>query len=290
LNTKSWIFIVNPISGKGKAEKISEFAKKHLQKSGIDYQIIKTTHKGNARELANKFREKVDVIIAVGGDGTVNEIGSELLDCERTALGIIPCGSGNGLARSLSIPLKMGAALKNLLKATEKKIDVGKMNDHVFLCCCGFGFDALIAHKFANAAKRGFSTYAKIVYKEIFKFSPIKIEFTVGDKKYTEKVFMLLVANAPQFGNNIYINPLANLSDGALNLTWISPFPNRRIISILWAMRLKNTHRIREFQQRLNDKFTIHPASELAQIDGEPIIVNGLQNIQILNDALKVLY
>jgi diacylglycerol kinase family enzyme len=104
------------------------------------------------------------------------------------------------------------------------------------------------------------------------------------------KVFMLLVANAPQFGNNIYINPLANLSDGALNLTWISPFPNRRIISILWAMRLKNTHRIREFQQRLNDKFTIHPASELAQIDGEPIIVNGLQNIQILNDALKVLY
>lgn len=284
-----WIFIVNPISGKGKADGIAAFAEKHLRAAGVDFSIVKTTHAGHAIELAKSFRDKADVVVAVGGDGTINEVGGSLLNCERTALGIIPCGSGNGLARSLKIPLKMGAALRHLLGAQIKTMDTGKMNEKTFLCVCGFGFDAVTAHKFSTAGKRGKGTYVRVVSRELFGYQPEAVKFEAGGKVHEEKAFMLSVANGPQFGNNIFINPTANMFDGKLNLTLVKPFPRWRIAPILTAMRLGRTHRLREFMQFSDEKFIVHPASPWAHIDGEPVEISGPQEIKVLPASLKIL-
>jgi len=179
--------------------------------------------------------------------------------------------------------------LKYLLKGNVKTMDTGKMNEKTFLCVCGFGFDAFIAHKFAVAGKRGRATYAKIVYREVFKYKSLFIKYRVGEMACEENTFVLSVANGAQFGNSIFINPLANEFDGKLNLTVIKPFPRRRIWPILLAMRFGRTQRLKEFKQFQAGEFAVQSPSEYAHIDGEPIEIQGEQKISIMPASLKIL-
>ena len=165
---KKIVYIINPNSGVGKKRSIAKEIRqlwKENGKSDSKIEIVYTAHRGHARELAESYRNKVDIIVAVGGDGTVNEIGTGLIN-SSTALGIIPAGSGNGLARELDIPLRITNAIEIINEAKIRTLDVMKIQDHYSLNVAGIGFDAFISHKFAKVKVRGPLQYMNLIAKE----------------------------------------------------------------------------------------------------------------------------
>ncbi|GAO30906.1 diacylglycerol/lipid kinase family protein [Geofilum rubicundum] len=151
---KKILFIINPVSGIGRQKSIEGLILNDMDKQQWQTEIIFTTHKGHAYELSIRAAGFYNIVVAVGGDGTVNEVGRGLIG-SKTALGIIPTGSGNGLARHLEIPFKINRALKALNNPIIKPIDVIKINDYYSLNVAGIGFDAFISHKFATKKNRG---------------------------------------------------------------------------------------------------------------------------------------
>ena len=146
---------MNPISGTSDKKDIPYLIEELLDKEQFDYSIRETEYAGHAYEIAKESKEQgIDIVVAVGGDGTVNEIGRALVH-SNTALGIIPTGSGNGLARHLLIPMKIKGAIQVLNDCEITDLDYGIINEHPFFCTCGVGFDAFISEKFAEAGKRG---------------------------------------------------------------------------------------------------------------------------------------
>ena len=156
---KKIVFVVNPISGTQGKRAILKWIDERINRTLYDYTIVKTQYAGHAEKIAaTAAKEKVDIVVAIGGDGTINEIGRALIHTD-TALGIIPCGSGNGLARHLQIPLEPKAAIDIINKSSVACIDYGKINNIPFFCTCGVGFDAFVSLKFADSGKRGLLTY-----------------------------------------------------------------------------------------------------------------------------------
>ena len=157
---KKMVFIMNPISGTTNKAGIPELIAKTLDTNTFDYEIRLTEHAGHAFEIATEAKDNgVDVVVAVGGDGTVNEVARAIVH-SNTALGIIPCGSGNGLARHLMIPMQLKKAIEVINEYQIHDLDYGIINEHPFFCTCGMGFDAFVSMKFAEAGKRGPITYA----------------------------------------------------------------------------------------------------------------------------------
>ena len=221
---KTIVFILNPISGTVSKADIPAKIEQHLDKDLFSYTIAETEYAGHAEEIARQaVQEHTDIVVAIGGDGTVNEVGRGLVD-SQTALGIIPCGSGNGLARHLMVPIDTVKAIENLNKCVIHNLDYGLINDHPFFCTCGMGFDAFISNKFAEAGKRGLITYVENVLKEGLTYKPetYQIEDETGTKRY--KAFLVSAANASQYGNNAYIAPQASMSDGLLDVIIMEPF------------------------------------------------------------------
>jgi diacylglycerol kinase family enzyme len=169
---KSIIFIVNPISGTHGKEDMPRLIEEHLDTSIFRHEVVFTEYAGHAAELACHYaKQGTDVVVAVGGDGTVNEVARSLVHTQ-TALGIIPCGSGNGLARHLCIPLDPIRAIKMINCCQIEEFDYGVINGLPFFCTCGMGFDAFISLKFAESGKRGPITYVENVLKEGLKYKP----------------------------------------------------------------------------------------------------------------------
>jgi diacylglycerol kinase family enzyme len=170
LENKKIVFIVNPISGVGKKDQLPEIVDKYIDHSVNEVEIVYTEHPGHAFEIARQKADMgVDIVVAVGGDGTVNEVARALVET-RTALGIIPCGSGNGLARHLMLPINMEGAMQVITECVIHDLDYGVINNHPFFCTCGMGFDAFISQKFADAGKRGPLTYIENVLIEGLKY------------------------------------------------------------------------------------------------------------------------
>ena len=188
---KKIVFIVNPISGTQGKKAILKNIDERLDKSRYDYQIVETQYAGHATEIAKAaVEDKIQVVVAIGGDGTINEIARSLIHTD-TALGIIPCGSGNGLARHLRIPMDHKAAIDILNKGLQITIDYGKINDIPFFCTCGVGFDAFVSLKFADSGKRGLLTYLENTLHESLTYQPetYEIENEEGTVRY--KAFLI---------------------------------------------------------------------------------------------------
>ena len=223
-NKKSVVFLVNPISGTHSKKELPELIDAVLDKELFDYRILYTEYAGHAAEMARQFAaEQTDIVVAVGGDGTVNEVARSLVHTQ-TALGIIPCGSGNGLARHLCLPMDMGKSIEIINQCCIEQFDYGVINDLPFFCTCGMGFDAFISFKFAEAGKRGPITYVENVLKEGLKYKPetYEVEDETGAKRY--KAFLIACANASQYGNNAYIAPNATMKDGMMDIVILEPF------------------------------------------------------------------
>ena len=221
---KKAVFIINLKSGTSDKAAIPDIIAETIDRDKFDYEIAVTQYAGHATEIASKAKDDgVDIAVAVGGDGTVNEVARGIVH-SQTALGIIPCGSGNGLARHLLLPINTRKAIEIINKCEIRDLDYGIINDYPFFCTCGMGFDAFVSMKFAESGKRGPITYIENVLREGLKYKPETyiIEDENGTTRY--KAFLISCANASQYGNNAYIAPQASMSDGLMDVIIMEPF------------------------------------------------------------------
>ena len=273
---KSITFIVNPISGNHNKDDIPGMIADGIDSNSFDVTVRMTEHKGHATEIARQCADDgVDVVVAVGGDGTVNEVARSLTHT-NTALGIIPCGSGNGLARHLCIPLNPRKAISIINQCQIESFDYGVINDIPFFCTCGMGFDAFISLKFAEAGKRGPITYVENVLKEGLKYQPetYEVEDETGARRYN--AFLIACANASQYGNNAYIAPHATMKDGMMDVIIMEPFTALEApqISIdLFNKTLTKNSKIKTFQAR-SIHIHRHDAGAI-HYDGDPLMTDS---------------
>jgi diacylglycerol kinase (ATP) len=239
--------------------------------AGTDYLLRPTERPGHATELARAAAQAgCRLVVAVGGDGTVNEVGQGLLGQPGAALGIVPRGSGNGLARHLGVPLSLPAALRRLHKPTFKRMDVGTINGQPFFCTAGLGFDAHVSQYFAQAGSRGLSTYLRVTMREYGNFRPVPVEVETNGQTIVTDCYVLAFANASQYGNNAYIAPQANIQDGLLDMCLINALPPCRAVQVVLGMALGTMPRTGGAAYRHTRHATVRAAAPLGyHIDGD---------------------
>jgi YegS/Rv2252/BmrU family lipid kinase len=265
-------FIFNPKSGSKSAQKISQVEGVIARQAALCGAVVvlkTTTHPGHATELAREaVAQQINVVVAVGGDGTINEVAKALLHTS-TALGIVPMGSGNGLARHLGISMNLQQAVKRVFSNQKHLIDSALLNKSIpFFCTAGVGFDAHIAAEFAQQQQRGFFTYVKTSFVNFWTYQPQQYQF--GGQ--TQTLFTLTFANASQFGNNAYIAPQASTTDGLLDVCALRPFSALAALGVAWRLFAKSldksAYAIIE-QHRSFELTTPRPA--LIHYDGESL-------------------
>ena len=287
---KNIIFVVNPISGTQGKKAILKWIDERLDRSIYDYSIVNTEYAGHATQIAAAaVQDKVDVVVAIGGDGTINEIARSLVHTQ-TALGIIPCGSGNGLARHLQIPMDPKAAIDILNQGYLNCIDYGKINNLPFFCTCGVGFDAFVSLKFADSGKRGLLTYLENTLHESLTYQPetYEIENEEGTVKY--KAFLIACGNASQYGNNAYIAPQASLTDGLMDVTILEPFTVLEVPNLSFQLFNKTIDQNSRIKTMRAKKIKIHRAKEgVLHFDGDPLMAGKELEVEIIPSGLHVI-
>ncbi len=290
-NRKKIIFVINPISGTQGKEQILAWVSERLDREKYDMEVLYTQYAGHAVEIAaQKAAEKAFAVVAIGGDGTINEIARSLVHTD-TALGIIPCGSGNGLARHLQIPLEPKKAVDILNEGRLEVIDYGKINDKPFFCTCGVGFDAFVSLKFSQAGKRGPLTYLEQTLRESLKYRPEVYELEMdGNASTRYKAFLIACGNASQYGNNAYITPRATLDDGLLDVTILEPFTMLDVPALsfqLFNKTIDQNSRIKTFQCK---SLRIHRSKPgVVHFDGDPMMAGEDVEVSIVHHDLKVI-
>ncbi|HET6544112.1 MAG TPA: diacylglycerol kinase family protein [Chryseolinea sp.] len=286
---KKVLFIVNKYSGMGYQTaiegRILDTCKKNDTKCSIEY----TQRRGHAISLANEASKNgFDYVVAVGGDGTINEVARGLLNSD-TPMGILPRGSGNGLARHLGISVILTDAIDNLFHHKVMKIDTLSINDKLSLNVSGIGFDGHVANLFANKKIRGLVGYVRITVKEYFQFPEFEAEVSVDNQTVVRKSFIIAVANSSQYGNNIKIAPLASVRDGILHLTVMRKIPLYRLDHIFTFLKgsLTNSEMFEILEGKEVRIKTSQPVPY--HIDGEPCGLNNSFNIQLRPASLSVL-
>ena len=287
---KKIVFILNPISGTSSKKEIPDLIDHTLDKEQFDYELRLTEYAGHAAEIAKVCaNEGKDIVVAIGGDGTVNEVARSLVHTD-TALGIIPCGSGNGLARHLCLPMDVKKSLQIINDCKIEAFDYGVINDLPFFCTCGMGFDAFISLKFAEAGKRGPITYIENVLKEGLKYKPETYEVEDETGASTYKAFLIACANASQYGNNAYIAPGATMKDGEMDVIIMEPFDTfeaPQIAADLFMKTLPSHSKIKTFRTR---HLHIHRKQPGAiHYDGDPIMTDPEVDVHIEPLGIRIL-
>ena len=281
---------MNPISGTSDKKDIPYLIEELLDKEQFDYSIRETEYAGHAYEIAKESKEQgIDIVVAVGGDGTVNEVGRALVH-SNTALGIIPTGSGNGLARHLLIPMKIKGAIQVLNDCEITDLDYGILNEHPFFCTCGVGFDAFISEKFAEAGKRGPITYLENILKEGLKYEPETYEIEAENGTIKKKAFLISCANASQYGNNAYIAPQASMSDGMIDVIIMEPFDALEASQIsieMFNKTLDKNNKIKTFRSKEIKIYRKAPG--VIHYDGDPIDTGKEIVVTLKEKGIKIL-
>ncbi len=283
------LFIINPISGGKKKDGVPELIKDTVDAGVMEPVIAFSDGIAHARVIAAEAVGKFDTVVAVGGDGTVNEVASAIVDTD-TSLGIVPFGSGNGLSRFLGIPMDTKDAIKNLASGRTEIIDSARINGQPFFNMAGMGFDAHISEIFSHGKKRGFISYIKSSIKEVVGYQPQNYHLDIDGKKYDYKAFMLSIANSSQYGNNVHISPKASLQDGLLDVCVIKPFPLWRFPEMSMRMLIKATESSK-YVEIIRGKQILIKREHTGPIhlDGEPQVAGTGIDINILPKSLKVI-
>lgn len=281
--------IINPISGLGSKRKIPKMIEDMCALEQCELKVLFTEYGGHASELTKLALEAgADIIIAVGGDGTVNEIARSMLH-SSAVLGIIPKGSGNGLARELHIPMDTKRALDLIFKGNIMTIDCCRANDRVFFCTCGVGFDAAVSQKFASEKRRGSLTYIKNTIEEYLSYRPEPYEVLIDGTTIKEKAFLIAVANASQYGNNACIAPHANIQDGMMDITILAPFDFRYIAPLAIQLFTRQIDRNSKIKTMRGKRATIiRQKPGVMHLDGEPVMTDTQIEIEVLPAVLKI--
>lgn len=272
---KKILFIINPVSGIRKQQKKRLPAKieQYLDQRFYDYSISYSQYEGHATELTREAVENgYDAVVAVGGDGSINEIAKALMGTDAI-LGIMPFGSGNGLARHLDISLNPKKALQVINRHNVRKIDTAKYaEDRYFFSNVGVGFAADVAKRFANHQVRGLISYAFAVIREFFTYKTTKLRVKLGDKELEREVIIFNIFNSNQFGYGVGLVPWAEVDDGILNIVILNKFPRWRLPLVALLVLLGKQKVISEMEFYEAKKFeVINPGKEnwLLQVDGE---------------------
>ncbi|MCJ8210783.1 diacylglycerol kinase family lipid kinase [Mucilaginibacter sp. RS28] len=286
---KKALFIINPISGGKTKDKVPELIKRFLDPEIFTYHIEFTRAHGQAHELASKAVGVYDLVVAVGGDGTVNEIASALAGT-AAVFAILPYGSGNGLSRFLSIPMDTAEAIRTLNHYYVEVIDGARINGQWFFNMAGMGFDAHISEVFSHQKSRGFITYFKSSVKEITTYKSQRYQLNIDGKHYDREAFMLSFANSSQFGNNAHVAPHASVQDGLLDVCVIKPFPLYRFPEMGLRMFNKTADKSdyveiikgRHIEVKRQQAGPVH-------LDGEPQLLGPDAEIEVVPRILKVI-
>lgn len=285
---KRILYVVNPRSGLGRKKIIEQEIRERTDSKTIDFDIIHTSRRGHAIDIATRHKDDVDIVVAVGGDGTVNEVGSGLVG-GKAALGIIPCGSGNGLARELEIPLRTASAVDVINEAEIRPIDVMYVGNHISLNVAGVGFDAYISHLFSKKRVRGPLQYMNLIAKEFPKYKPLDYILDIDGNMYKRTAFLISFANSSQWGNNIHIAPRAKMDDGLMDVCIVSEFPNMAIPSLVISL-LNQSIDTNKYDEMIRTRSVelMNTESVPGHVDGEPIIFEPHTRIHVAHNALKV--
>ncbi|MDB5018162.1 MAG: diacylglycerol kinase [Mucilaginibacter sp.] len=283
------LFIINPISGGKKKEGVPELIDKHLDADAFTAVIVFSDGVAHASQIAKEALNKFDLIVAVGGDGTVNEVASAIVGTD-TPLGIIPFGSGNGLSRFLGIPMNAEQAIKTLSTGHIELIDSAKMNGKPFFNMAGMGFDAHISEVFSHTRKRGFFTYLKSSIQEIAKYKSQTYQLEIDGKAFSREAFMLSFANSSQYGNNAHISPNASVQDGLLDICVIKRFPLWRFVEMGVRMLTKTSDKTKYVEIIRGKQINVKRNSPgPVHLDGEPQITGADNFIEVIPGSLKVI-
>ena len=283
-------FIINPFSGTGKKEDIPTLIKQTLDATVYEPEIVFTEYRGHGTELAKSFVDKhFQIVVAVGGDGTVNEIGRSLVHTD-TSLGIIPIGSGNGLARHLGIPMNTKKAIKQLNHSEPILMDYGIVNERPFFCTCGTGFDAYVSTEFAKGKKRGVMSYIEKIITGYFTYKSQNYRLLGDGIDLKSKAFVITFANASQWGNNAYIAPQASVQDGKLDISIMSNFPIIALPTLALQLFAKTIDKDLFMTTLRSKEITmVREESGPFHYDGEPYEEGKEIQIKTIPDGLKVM-
>jgi diacylglycerol kinase (ATP) len=281
--------IINPVAGHKKGKRRIGKLIAVLRERGCSVEYAFTRHTGHAIELSAKAAAAgYGLVVAVGGDGTVNEVAQGLIGT-AIPMGIVPWGSGNGLARELGIPASISACSRMFMKGSDRQIDVCKFNNQRFLCSCGTGFNALIADKMSKATSRGFVKYIQLTIRESFYYKPVRIKL-LKDGVWTEKsVFMITFANAAQFGNDAFIAPGASMNDELIDVVIVNPF-NKIILPLMGlALFLKFISRFKFVESfRAHEICLEADDNPVFYFDGEPVYPDRQVRVTVDKEKLIV--
>ena len=284
-------FIMNPISGTKNKDSAWAYIRETFGRSA-DYELTMHTTRcaGDGYEQALRFaKEKFDVVVAVGGDGTVNEVARGLMN-SNTALGIIPMGSGNGLARHLRIPMNYRKAVETLKGGKNQRIDAGEINGKIFFVTAGVGFDALIGYLFNAKGKRGLFNYVWLSLKKILQYRPRKYRIEIDGKRFDRRAYLITFANASQWGNNVHIAPLAHVGDGWLDVVIVKRNVYMNALSVFIRLFTKSLHKAWTVESfRGKHISVIRRRGEYVHFDGEPAIMGRSIEVKAMPSVLTVI-
>ena len=280
--------IINPISGTSSKDKVV----KQLARLKDEYDIsfFYTEYPHHATKIAQEaIQNDVECVIAVGGDGTINEVAKALVGT-NTVLAIIPHGSGNGLARHLKIPMNANKAIDLIKKYKMMQIDYGIANKNVFFCTCGVGYDAQVSEKALHQTKRGILMYAKNMITVFRKFHPETYRVVAQGNTFQGEAFTVTCANASQYGNNAYIAPNADISDGQMNISILKPLGITDIPKAAFQMFTKRINNNPKLNELICNKVSIEREFDgVMHLDGNAIYTNSRIDVEIVHRGLRVL-
>ncbi len=288
---KKTVFIINPISGKGgkgpvRKRRVDAF----IKEKGMNAVSYETQRSGHATELSQKaLEDNAERVICLGGDGTINEV-AKVMVSSGVAFGLIPMGSGNGLARHLGIPLKLNAALENILSGEERVIDTGEANGHAFFNVMGLGFDAEIGKRFNDTHARGFTSYLKEGLKAFKEYRSSDYTVKANGTTLDVNAYIVAIANSSQYGSNAYIAPDASIDDGLLNLVAIRTPGFFSSIDLFWRIFAKAIYGSKKVESLLSDKYRIElEAPGFFHADGEIFECGKEIDISVKASSLKII-
>lgn len=287
---KKLAFIINPISGGISKANFPALVDKHINKDIFDYDLFYTQSTEHNKDLAKMcVAQQYDAIVAVGGDGTINNTAKYIAGTD-VSFGIVPVGSGNGLARHLNLSMNQEQALTAINKFDYTYMDTGLANNEFFLNVAGVGFDAHVSWMFAKAPKRGFWQYTKITLAEFAKYKARKYHIKIDGESITEDAFLVCVANGSQYGNNAYIAPTADINDGIFEITILKPFKLHQMPQLGARIFNKTIHQSAQVKVLSGKQIIINrEAAEVVNIDGEPVMMDANIDVRIIPANLKTI-
>jgi YegS/Rv2252/BmrU family lipid kinase len=292
------IYLINPISGTKKKAQARELISRKTREEGLDFEILSTRADGNYDFLPTKVKEEaITDVVVCGGDGTVNGV-VKALQKIPVNIGIIPLGSGNGLAFAAKIPKQTTGALAVIFAGKSFETDAFYINDHFSCMLCGIGLDAAVAQEFAKQKRRGLQTYIRVSTRQFFKAKPFPFEIKLKDGLLKTEAFFISIANSNQFGNNFTIAPKASLSDGLLDIVIVKKM-NKLLLPFSVLYQVSGTNAIQPVTDYAKNKNILYLQTDHlsirntgkapVHIDGDPQETSAEFDIRIVRNCFRLL-